>query len=58
MHTVSSIIPGKTIMAADFMLSRLPNLNLLKTEVEIKPNAGMSMIYKTTSTNGLSTIKK
>ena len=58
MHSVSSIMPGKTIMAADFTLSRLSNLNLLKTEVEIKPNAGIRMIYKTTNTNALSTIKK
>jgi len=58
MHSVSSSMPGKTIIAADFILSRLSNLNLLKTDVEIRPNAGMRMIYKTTITNGLSTIKK
>ena len=45
-------------MAADFILSGLSNLNLLKTDVEIRPNAGMRMVYRTTITNGLSTIKK
>ncbi len=58
MHTVSSIMPGKTIMAADLMLSRLPNSNLLKTEVDMTPKAGMRMMYKIAITNALSTIKK
>ncbi len=58
MHTVSSIIPGKTMMAADLMLSRLPKLNLLKTEVETRPKAGIKIKYKTAMMKALSTIKK
>jgi len=58
MHTVSSIMPGKTIMAADLMLSRFPSLNLLKTEVERMPKAGIKMRYKTAIIKALSTIKK
>lgn len=41
MQNVSNIIPGKIIIAADFTLSRLLSLNLLKTSVEINPKAGI-----------------
>ncbi len=58
MHVVSNSIPGKTIMAADFILSRLFKFSLLKTEVEMRPKAGIRMTYKTAITNALSTIKK
>ena len=58
MHNVSSSIPGKTRATAAFILSRLFRLNLLKTEVEMKPNAGIRMIYNAIIIKGLSTIKK
>lgn len=45
-------------MAADFILSRLFKFSLLKTEVEMRPKAGIRMTYKTAITNALSTIKK
>lgn len=51
-------MPGRTIMAADLMLSRLPKLNLLKTEVEMIPKAGIKIKYKTAMMKVLSTIKK
>ncbi len=57
-HNVSNSIPGKTIIAADFTLSRLLSLNLLKTEVAINPKAGIRRIYNITINNMFSTIKK